>query len=167
MGMTEGYGAAHAQAWEHTALAVGDLTRAVDFYRDAFGYEVIPEPQGERPMTEPIRQLVGLSSVDCELAQLRSAISGHVLELIAFRDIPPGAEDHGPTRPGFGHLSFVVDDLEAAVAEVARLGARVLGRLTLFDGDRRAYCREPSGTVVELVEKGESGQQAIPSAKPY
>ncbi len=91
------------------------------------------------------------------LAQLCSPISGHVLELIAFRDIPPGREDYGPTRPGFGHLSFVVDDLEAAVAAVADLGGRLLEGLTPFDGDRRAYCWEPSGTVVEFVERGERG----------
>jgi hypothetical protein len=91
---------------------------------------VVLEQRGERELSEQIRQLVGLSSVQCDLAQLRSPISGHVLELIAFRDIPPDAEDHGPTRPGFGHLSFVVDHLEFAVAAVAPLGARLLGTLT-------------------------------------
>jgi hypothetical protein len=61
-----------------------------------FGYEVRFE---ERGMNEEMRRIVGPPSVECDLAQLRSPISGHVLELVAFRNLPPDREELGPTQP--------------------------------------------------------------------
>jgi catechol 2,3-dioxygenase-like lactoylglutathione lyase family enzyme len=122
---------------------------AVAFYRAAFGYEVVFQDRG---MTDLIRGIVGLPDVRCDLAQLRSPISGHTLELIAFHDVPPGKDDHGPTRPGKAHLAFKVNDLDQAMTEVQRLGAKRLGEVTLFPEGRSVYCREPSGTIFELEE---------------
>ena len=148
--VAEASGEAHARAWEHTALAVTNLDRAIAFYHKAFGYEVFLGP--ERGMSEQIASVAGLPSLECDLAQLRSAISGHVLELLAFRNVPLGSEEHGPTRPGSGHVSFVVDDLETALAAVERLGGSPLGEVTCFPDGRRVYCRDPSGTAIELAE---------------
>jgi quercetin dioxygenase-like cupin family protein/predicted enzyme related to lactoylglutathione lyase len=147
----DGSGAARPLTWEHTALAVADLDRAIAFYREVFGYAVCSE---ERGMTDLIQKLVGLPGVECDLAQLRSPISGHVLELIAFRNVPAGREEHGPTRPGTGHVSFVVDDLDSALTAVKRLGGAALGEVTPFPDGRRVYCRDPSGTAIELAEHG-------------
>jgi catechol 2,3-dioxygenase-like lactoylglutathione lyase family enzyme len=137
------------QAWEHTALAVADLGRAIAFYRQALGYKVLFKECG---MSEQIRSLVGLPTVECELAQLCSPISDHILELIAFRNVPLGSEEHGPTRSGSSHVSFVVEDLATALTAVTRLGARPLGEVTCFPDGRRVYCRDPSGNVIELAE---------------
>jgi len=140
-----------ASAWHHTSLAVADIDQAVAFYRAAFGYEVLFL---DRNMTDLIRRIVGLAGLRCDLAQLRSPISGHVLELIAFHDVPAGQEEHGPTRAGSSHLAFKVRDFDAALREVQRLGARLIGEVTVFPPPegRCVYCREPSGTVFELEE---------------
>ncbi len=150
-------GGRQARGWDHTSLAVADLDRALAFYRAAFGYEVLFV---ERGMAAQIERIVGLPGLRCDLAQLRSPISGHTLELIAFRDVPPGREEHGPTRAGAAHLAFNVHDLDAAVDEVRALGATVLGEATDFEDGRSVYCREPSGTVFELHQswKEEEGR---------
>jgi predicted enzyme related to lactoylglutathione lyase len=146
----EGFGEACARTWEHTALAVDDLKRATDFYRKAFGYEVCFE---EHEVNDEMGSMVGLPSVMCDLAQLRSPISGHTLELTAFRNLPPDRKV-GPTQPGSGHVSFVVRKLPAALAAVEDAGATVVGDVTSFpDGSRRVYCRDPSGSVIELAER--------------
>jgi predicted enzyme related to lactoylglutathione lyase len=143
-------GAAGARTWEHSALAVADLDRTVAFYQQAFAYKVVLDT---REMSEQMASLVGVPSLACHLAQLRSPISQHVLELVQFRNLPPGSEERGPTRPGSGHLSFVVGDLDAALAAVERLGGRRLGKITTFPDGRRVYCRDPSGaTTIELAE---------------
>jgi quercetin dioxygenase-like cupin family protein/catechol 2,3-dioxygenase-like lactoylglutathione lyase family enzyme len=147
-GATDGSGATRARRWEHSALAVADLNRAISFYREAFAYDVVFK---ERGVTQ-IGSLVGLDSVEGDLAQLRSPISGHVLELVEFRNVPPGGEEHPPTRPGFGHLSFVVDDLGTALTAVEQIGGSRLGKVTWFEEGPRAYCRDPSGTTIELAE---------------
>jgi predicted enzyme related to lactoylglutathione lyase len=138
-----------AWQWEHSSLAVADLDRAIAFYRAAFGYEVIFEARG---MADLIQRLVGLPGLRCDLAQLRSPIAEHTLELIAFHHVPPGKEDQGPTRPGAAHLAFRVQDLDRALREVQQLGAELIGEVTLFPEGRCAYCREPSGSVFELDE---------------
>lgn len=138
-----------AAAWNHTSLSVTDLDRAIAFYRTVCGYEVVLE---ERGMTAQIERIVGLRGLRCDLAQLRSPISEHVLELIAFDDVPSGREDYGPTRPGAAHVAFDVPDLEQAVALVRGLGGEVLGEATEFENGLAVYCREPSGTVLELFE---------------
>jgi len=53
--------------------------------------------------------------------QLRAPLSGHVLELIAVRAVPPAQRDHGPTRPGAAHVAFAVPDLDRALAAVRPL----------------------------------------------
>ena len=63
-----------------------------------------------------------------------------------------GTSGTAPTAPGAGHLSFVVEDLEHAIATVQALGARQLGSVTSFAEGRAVYFVEPSGTVIELEE---------------
>ena len=154
--------------WHHTSLAVRDLDAAVAFYRDAFGYEVSFAEWG---LSEQIASMAGIEGLRCDLAQLRSAQGGHVLELIAFRRpgsaLPPlpGA----PLRPGAAHVAFAVEDLDAALAAVEALGAARIGAITHFSEGRSVYCREPSGSFFEMEEfrtepERHSGAGAEPAA---
>jgi catechol 2,3-dioxygenase-like lactoylglutathione lyase family enzyme len=138
-------GAAAVVAWEHSSLAVAGFDRALDFYRAAFGYELVFEDRG---MTDLIERVAGVPGLECDLAQLRLPGSEHILELIAFR--APPAE--GSVRPPSGHVAFQVADLDHALAEVLRLGAEQLGEVTAFPEGRSVYCREPAGSVFELSE---------------
>jgi len=145
--MTSGPRKQQARGWDHTSLAVADLDRALAFYQAAFGYEILFV---ERAMGAQIERIVGLPGLHCDLAQLRSPISGHTLELIAFSGVPVGGEEHGPTRVGAAHLAFMVHDLDDAVEDVRALGATLLGEATDFEDGRSVYGREPSGTFFEL-----------------
>ena len=92
-----------ATSWHHSSLAVSDLDAAIAFYRDAFGYEVAFE---ERGMSDQIADMAGIEGLTCDLAQLRSALGDHVLELIAFhppeRGTPP--LEAASLRPGAAHI---------------------------------------------------------------
>jgi predicted enzyme related to lactoylglutathione lyase len=134
--------------WDHTSLAVTNVDDAVAFYRSAFGYEAIFV---ERGMSAQAESIVGLPGLRCDLAQLRSPISTHTLELIAFR-LPEGSEHRGPIMPGKAHVAFVVTDLNRAIEKACSLGAAQLGMITQFDEGRAVYMTEPSGTVFELFE---------------
>lgn len=138
-------GAAGVFGCDHTSLAVGDLDRAIDFYRSAFGCEVVFEDRGMRDLIE---RVAGVPGLECDLAQLRLPQSQHLLELIAFRN--PQAQWGG--GPPSGHVAFLVADIDRALAEVELLGARLLGEVTVFPEGRSVYCREPSGSVFELSE---------------
>ena len=139
------------RSWHHTSLAVNDLDTAVAFYREAFGYELKFQ---ERGMSDQIASMTGIDGLTCDLAQLRSACSDHVLELIAFhlpsRETAP--LEPAPLRPGAAHVAFSVADLEAALAAVEALGAVRVGRITGFSEARSVYCREPAGSFFEMEE---------------
>ncbi len=143
--------AVRARRLHHTSLAVSDLDLAIAFYRDAFGYEVAFREDG---MSDQIAGMTGVVGLTCDLAQLGSACSDHVLELIAFH--PPGGHampaDTAPVRPGAAHIAFYVEDLEAALRTVESLGAVRLGRVTQFSEGRSVYCREPAGSFFEMEE---------------
>ncbi len=136
-------------SWHHTSLAVNDLDRALEFYREAFGFELLFEARG---MTSEIRSMTGAAELSCDLAQLILPGSEQVLELIAFAagHLPP--ESAAPLQVGAGHIAFSVPDLETALDEAKTLGATLLGEITTFSEGRSAYCREPAGSVFELTE---------------
>lgn len=138
-----------AWSWHHTGLVVDDLDTALAFYREAFGFEVVFEARG---MTDLIQQIVGAEGLECDLAQLRSRLSGQVLELLAFRGVPDDVDADLPVVPGRAHVAFKVVDLDAALAELDGRGAATLGAVTHFPEGRAVYCRERSGTVFELQE---------------
>ena len=163
-----------ATSWHHTSLAVRDLDAAITFYRDAFGYEATFV---ERGMSEQIASMAGVEGLTCDLAQLRSALGDHVLELIAFhrpeeRGTP--RTERAPLHPGAAHIAFAVEDLESALATVETLGAARIGRITEFDEGRSVYCREPAGSFFEMEEfraapgpvaKAGAGARAEPEAR--
>lgn len=147
-------GAAAVVAWDHTSLAVTDIARSLEFYRVAFGYELVSAHRG---MTDLIERIAGMRGLTCDLVQLRLPASQHRLELISFR--PPAREDR--VRPPTGHVAFVVADLDASLEAVERLGAERLGEVTTFPEGRAVYCREPGASVFELFQLAvESGDRA-------
>lgn len=135
------------RAWHHSSLAVDDLAVAIAFFGDAFGFEVAFR---EDRMADQIATIAGVPGLVCDIAQLRNPTSGHVLELIAFDGAAEG--DDRPFRPGTAHVAFQVDDLDAALATIVGLGARLLGTITDFSDCRAAYLRVPGGVFVELEE---------------
>lgn len=139
------------KTWDHTSLAVDDLDLSLQFYRQTFGYAPAFE---ERGMAKEIRSMMGLTRLTCDLAQLSHPLSGQRLELIAFHghDAPP--QSH-PLAAGAGHIGFVVENLDEALAAVVTNGAVPIGTITDFPEGRSTYCREPGGSFFELSEMNE------------
>lgn len=145
-----GRGAAGLAAWVHSSLAVDDLGAGIRFFENAFGFEVLFKEIG---MDRQIESIAGSKGLVCDLVQMRSAASGHVLELIEFK--PPrglAKGDPRPFRPGASHVAFVVDDLAKAKSAVEALGAVTLGEVTSFEEGPAIYCRVPGGAFIELEE---------------
>ena len=140
--------------WHHSSLAVGDLDMAMDFSRQAFGFDLVFR---ETDMTDQIASMVGVAGLTCDIAQLRNPQSDHVLELIAFRrpDPQPGAFGEKPIVPGAAHIAFYVDDLEATMRRVEALGAVRVGKVTQFSKGRSVYYREPAGSFFEIERPDE------------
>ncbi len=59
-------------------------------------------------------------------------------------------------EPGFGHLSFEVEDIHATLAAIIAAGGTALGEITDFGSAEKSslivYVRDPEGNVLELEQ---------------
>ena len=136
----------------HHGLCVSNLERAVGFYRDGLGFREVSRLTFDDPGTQ---RLLALAGAKLEAVYLRR--EGTTLELLHFPT--PGTHLASAPRPmnqvGLTHLSFVVEDLDAALATLRPLGARVLEETRLgqgADGPRAIFVTDPDATRIELVE---------------
>ena len=118
-------------ALDHVGIYVSDLERSLDFYRRVFGF---PEHH---------RMRVGESKI----AFLD--IGGGLLELIQ----RPGAPGEAP-RGSWSHVAIEVEDYGAMESRLEGMGLE-LRKKTLDDGTRLAFCKDPDGHDVEIMEKGQ------------
>lgn len=139
----------------HTNLVARDWRRLAAFYREVFGCE----PAGpERDFSGPdLDRGTGLRGARLRGVHLRLpgwGEDGPTLEIFRYDELA----DAGPiavNRPGFGHIAFEVDDVEAAARRVLERGGGSVGEtVTLATSDGRRvtwrYLTDPEGNVLEL-----------------
>ncbi len=156
-------GKKHVQArYVHTNLIARDWRSLADFYERLFGCVPVP----------PERDLKG------EKMEAGTGIPGAALKGIHLR--LPGWGENGPTleiftydvmaegvptavnRPGFAHLAFSVDDVQAARTAVLQAGGKPVGEVVTLQvagapANRCSwpavtwcYVTDPEGNVIEL-----------------
>jgi methylmalonyl-CoA/ethylmalonyl-CoA epimerase len=127
-----------AKGLDHVAIAVKDLDRAIELYRQAYGLEL--EEVEEIPEQ-----------------QVRTAIFGRGMGRIEL--ICPTSSDTGVARflekrgEGLHHICLEVDDIDAAMAELKRRGAPLIDDSPKpgAGGSRVAFVH-PKGTFGVLTE---------------
>lgn len=135
----------------HHGLCVADLARSLAFYRDGLGFTEISRMRFSDAATQ---RLLGIRGAVLDAVYLRR--DGMTLELLHFPR--PGVELAAGPRPvnrvGLTHLSFVVSDLDAALATLGALGAAVLAETRIGEpgGSSAVFVTDPDGTRIELLE---------------
>ena len=140
----------------HAGIVVDDLDRAIEFYSRLLGMEPVEIDEWSAP--SPLHdQAVGLTGSSARGVMLRS--SNSYLELWSYhapRHVGPGPGELGANEPGLRHLAIEVEDVEAAWHLVQQLGGSAMGEpvTTSDDGAAVVYCRDPFGTILELMSTG-------------
>jgi catechol 2,3-dioxygenase-like lactoylglutathione lyase family enzyme len=133
------------ERFSHVGLCVSDLERSLAFYRDALGFAEVARLDAGGDATET---LLGLADVDLRVVFLQR--DGVRIELLHYAS--PGHRGSGEPRPmnalGLSHLSLRVGDLDATLAALEVLGAKVL-RATRTP--QAVFVSDPDGTRIELV----------------
>ena len=137
---------------DHVGVVVDDLAAAIEFFVQ-LGLELEGEASVEGPLVD---RMVGLEGVRSEFAFVQTPDGHGRLELIKFHS----PSDQGDNRqaaantPGIRHVTFAVDDIDAAVAGLRDRGAELVGELVQYeDSYKLCYVRGPEGIIVELAEK--------------
>ena len=123
----------------HTMIRVGDLERAVRFYTDVLGMNVIRRT--DRPEQKYTLAFVGYGDEG----------RGAVLELTYNYGV-----DRYDMGSGFGHIAIEVDDAAAACDAVRRKGGTVTRAAGPVKGGTTviAFVQDPDGYKIELIETG-------------
>jgi catechol 2,3-dioxygenase-like lactoylglutathione lyase family enzyme len=132
---------------DHVGIVVEDLAGAIHFFVE-LGLELEGQWEAEGGFVD---RVIGLEGVRADCAMLRTP-DGHArVELSKFHSPPAeGGDGHAPSNAlGIRHLTFAVDELDAAVE-----GLELVGEIENYeDIYRLCYVRGPEGIIVELAEK--------------
>jgi catechol 2,3-dioxygenase-like lactoylglutathione lyase family enzyme len=135
---------------DHAAFTVRDMDRAVAFYRDLLG-------------CTPLGQML-LEDGTFKLVYLRKGRA--YIELFAHRVRPGEApqeagDESSARRPGYQHLAFQTDDVDAVAARLRAAGVRfTVDPRDAAGGVRLAFFLDPDGNELELVSN-------LPAMDPY
>ncbi|MCI4350081.1 MAG: VOC family protein [Thermoplasmata archaeon] len=128
---------------EYVGIRVRDLARARRFYCDGLGLSFVK---------------AGRMAAGGQWEELRDPESGFVLELNFYPDHPPYREGDE-----LDHLAFRVDDLDATIDQLERMGARVRIPPFVEGPTRLAFMSDPDGVWLELEAR--AGGDAAPASR--
>jgi catechol 2,3-dioxygenase-like lactoylglutathione lyase family enzyme len=139
----------------HTGITVSDLGRAIPFYRDVLGFELIIGPT-EVFEGDDLSAALGVPGARVRLAIMK--VGDNFLELHQYLS-PKSQVDRAmpPNTLGFMHVAFQVDNIEQRVTKLEAEGIRFLSQVNIVDegplaGWKWIYFKDPDGITLELVE---------------
>ena len=141
------------QRMDHVSVVVGDLEAAIAFFT-GLGMEL----DGQAPIEGRwVDRVAGLDGVRVDIAMMRAPDGCGRLELTTFHT-PPAirAEPEQPPANTLGlrSIMFVVDDIDATVAQLRARGGELVGEVVQYQGSYRlCYVRGPAGIIVALAEQ--------------
>ena len=137
---------------DHVGIVVDDLAAATEFFVQlglaAEGSAIVEGRLVDR--------IIGLDGVRSEVVFLRTPVGHGTIELSKFHSPPArhGDPDTAANVLGIRHLSFVVDNIDAAVAGLRARGEELVGEVVSYeDSYRLCYVRGPEGIIVELAQE--------------
>jgi catechol 2,3-dioxygenase-like lactoylglutathione lyase family enzyme len=143
----------HIKRFDHVGITVAELDTAQTFFVK-LGLEVV----GSRMFVEGefLATVIGIPDSRTEIVMLRSPDGGTTLELSSFvrPDHVAGSPAAMANELGIRNVAFEVDDLRAAVDELAADGYGLVGDIGQYENVwLMAYVRGPEGIIVSLAQQ--------------
>lgn len=139
----------------HTNLIAEDWRALSNFYQQLFGCTPVPPERDYKG--EKLEAGSGIPGAHLRGVHLRLpgyGEGGPTLEIFNY-NILESREESAVNRPGFGHIAFSVDDVEAAQQAVLLAGGRAVGEIVTLQvatGAKVTWCyvTDPEGNIIEL-----------------
>ncbi len=137
----------------HTGLTVSSLDRALGFYRDVLGLEVVMEQEKEGGY---LAEITGYPDAHVRMAHLATPDGGR-LELFEYLAPHGRSAPLDPPDVGITHVCLVVADIHDAHRRLVAAGAEPFSEPVSIDtgankGAFGLYVRDPDGIVLELFQ---------------
>jgi len=135
----------------HVGISVTDLDRAVDFYTNCLGMDVVASAF---PFGGPLyERVMALENTKGRMCVVRKGTL--MLELFEFAHPSPARKDpnYSVGDRGISHFGIEVTDIEAMYERLVAKGVRFHCPVVTFPGGVKAtYARDQDGNVFELLE---------------
>lgn len=143
-----------ATRFGHVNVIAHDWRRLAEFYETVFGCVPVPPERDQRG--EWLDRLTGVPGTHIRGVHLRLPGGSATLEIYGYGDAAPRVSI-GPNTPGFSHIAFMVDDLDAAVRRVQDGGGGEWGEAGEVDIAgigrlRLQYLTDPEGNIIEIQQ---------------
>ena len=133
----------------HVALGVSDFDKALRFYTEALGFEIVQE--SEFDSREEVDAAIGLTNAKARMAMLKGPNA--FLELWQYTHPEPKDLRSRPCDYGYPHFALQVDDIQAEYDRLQAHGMEFVGEVVHFGEESSAiYGRDPCGNIIELYE---------------
>ena len=139
----------------HTNLIARDWRKLARFYERIFGCTPVPP---ERDLAgQWLEDGTGVPGAHIHGVHLRLpgyGTDGPTLEIFQYNH-EEGRPETAVNRPGFGHIAFAVDDVEAARDAVFAAGGGTVGQVVSLEVPGAGtvtfvYLTDPEGNIIEL-----------------
>ena len=141
--------------YTHTNIVAADWRKLAEFYQQVFGCE--PVPPERAAVGQWVERCTGVPGAEVCGVHLRFpgyGDDGPTLEIFQYNKAKKRI-DTAINHPGFAHLAFEVDDVEAARDEVIAAGGKCVGELVTVEISDAGtitliYMTDPEGNIIEL-----------------
>lgn len=135
----------------HTGIVVRDLQKMAEFYR-LLGFVDDNQAVEEGPF---IDQVTGVVGAKLEWIKMR-APDGYLLELLQYHSHPVHREiiNAHSNQLGCSHMAFTVSDIDKTVDTIVQAGGAMVNLPAQSPNGmvKVAYCHDPEGVLMEIVE---------------
>ena len=140
---------------DHLAIVVTDLERSRKFF-EILGFEESIRSTLDAAFLKSVNGIKGAAG---SFVGMKHQASQLVIELLNFSNLKPLSDpDCGyPSRIGFRHLAFSVQDIELTVSRLNKFGVEFVSPVRTWEqtGKRLVYFLGPDGILMELAEYAE------------
>lgn len=140
------------QSVRHIGIVVGDLKKAIRFYKDTFGLRIRKEALESG---EYIDTILGIKGVNVRTVKM-IASNGDLIELLSYKSHPEKSLGKKICDMGYSHIAFTIDDIEREYRRLKKKGVEFNSSPQLSpDGKATVvFCRDMEGNFIELVQEG-------------
>jgi catechol 2,3-dioxygenase-like lactoylglutathione lyase family enzyme len=137
---------------DHVTITVTDLAAGRLFF-ELLGFKVTIEAVISGPVMAAYMDVPGIDA-DHVTMELVGSAAHFEIQLLHYRS-PRVISDpaiRNLARPGFNHLCFAVDDIEAEVSRLTAQGVTLRNHLMTFHDRKLVFLNGPEGVTIELAQ---------------
>ncbi len=137
----------------HVGITVSSLERSLDFYQNAFGFEVtkMMEESGEC-----LDNFSSIKNILVTTVKMKDSV-GNMIELLCYKSHPRSENfNRMVTEVGCSHIALTVNDLDKLYTKLIEEYDTKFNYPVQVSPDGKvkvAFCKDPDGTLLELVEE--------------